>query len=679
MSSFRMAIVNIKKSMRDYVVYFITLIIGVAIFYVFNSVGDQSVVKSLTGTDYEIIELMLIMLDGISVAVAFVLGFLIIYANNFLIKRRKKEFGIYMLLGMGKKQVSKILISETFLIGVLSLVVGLGIGILSSQFVSILVGKFFEVDMSAYAFTVSGGAIVKTAINFAVIYLVVLVFHGVTISRYKLIDLLSANKKTEKQILKNPVVATIIFLVSAIALGYAYYRVGFCADELYKEELAAHILVGALSTVLLFWSLSGFLLSALRGCKRLYNKNLNSFVIRQFCNSINTSSITMAIICLMLFVTICTFSSGFSIAYQMQSGIDKLTPVDYSMMLSGTKTVSQLLDEEGMPVGEWAAEDMVELPIYQCDNLTWGVSIGNVYDEASEQFPSVEWDTKEDIMAVSDYNKLAVLYGLEQISINDDEYSIVCDFESFGQFRDKSMAEGTVLDIGSYSLNPGMNKCVEGFVVMSGGSTNTGIIVIPDVVAESLNDSGNLSGYLMAGSFKEEGKKEKKELEQRLLAVTEKHWEMDYENPEYMPPMTIGTRVTIVESSNGLTLLSTFVVIYMGIVFLIASAALLALKALSESIDSTGRYDMLKKLGSDHRMLRKALFAQIGVYFTLPMIVAIIHSVFGMKFAQYAMSAFLQSDAYWGICITAVLMLVLYGGYMLATYKTSKRIVELEG
>ncbi|MBQ8167110.1 MAG: FtsX-like permease family protein, partial [Lachnospiraceae bacterium] len=259
MSSFKMALANIKKSMRDYVVYFITLIIGVAIFCVFNSVGDQSVVKGITGSGYDIIELMLILLDGVSIGVAFVLGFLIIYANNFLIKRRKKEFGVYMLLGMDKKQVSKILVSETFLVGVASLVVGLGIGIFASQFVSIIVGKFFEIDMSAYAFTVSGGALLKTAINFAVIYLVVIVFHGVSISKYKLIDLLSAGKKTEKQMLKNPVISTIIFLVSVVALGYAYYRVGFCTRDLNQSEIIRHILVGVVSTVLIFWSMSGFL------------------------------------------------------------------------------------------------------------------------------------------------------------------------------------------------------------------------------------------------------------------------------------------------------------------------------------------------------------------------------------------------------------------------------------
>lgn len=679
MSSFKMALANIKKSMRDYVVYFITLIIGVAIFYVFNSVGDQSVVKSITGTGYQIIELMLMLLDGVSIGVAFVLGFLIIYANNFLIKRRKKEFGVYMLLGMGKRQVSKILVSETFLVGVASLIVGLGIGILSSQFVSILVGKFFEIDMSAYSFTVSGGAILKTVINFAVIYVVVIIFHGITISKYKLIDLLSAGKKTEKQVLKNPVISTIIFLVSAVALGYAYYKVGFCASELYQEDVVRCILIGIVSTVFIFWSLSGFLLSALRGCKKLYNKNLNSFVIRQFCNSINTSAITMAIICLMLFVTICTFASGFSIAHDLQKVVNESTPVDYSMMMTGTKPVSQLVEEEGMPIGEWAADDMVELPMYQVDNMTWGSSLGDIYQEASEQFSEARWETKENIIAVSDYNRLATLYGAKEIELAADEYAIVCDFESFKQFRDKAMAAGQTIDCGGYILKPGAKECVSSFVVMSGGSTNTGIIVVPDEVGASLEGAGKLTGYLMAGNFNVEDKKEKKEIEQRLLDTTEKYWEMNYDDLDYMPPMTIGTRVTIVESSNGLTLLATFIVIYMGIVFLIASAALLALKALSESIDSTGRYEILKKIGSDQRMLRKALFAQIGVYFTLPLVVAIIHSIFGMKFAEFAMSALLNGSTFWGICVTAAVMAVLYGGYLLATYKSSKRIVEIEG
>lgn len=120
-----------RKSFKDYGIYFLTLILGVAIFYIFNSLDSQQAMSVLGSSTYEIIELMIQMLGGVSVFVSFILGFLIVYANNFLIKRRKKEFGIYMTLGMGKMQISRILLGETFPIGLLSLAVGLLIGILA--------------------------------------------------------------------------------------------------------------------------------------------------------------------------------------------------------------------------------------------------------------------------------------------------------------------------------------------------------------------------------------------------------------------------------------------------------------------------------------------------------------------------------------------------------------------
>ena len=242
MNVFERALRNIQKSIRDYVVYFLTLIFGVAIFYVFNSIGDQTIIQEISESDSEMLQLMLSLLQGISIVVALILGFLIIYANHFLIRRRKREFGIYLLLGMGKKEVSKILICETLLVGGCSLAAGLGLGILSSQFLSILVGKFFEADMSTYVFAISVGAIAKTVVNFAVMYLIVLLFQSVTISKYNLIDLLYADKKTEKQVLKNPVMASLLFVLAAAILGVAYYRVGFCIEQVKKMELLTYIL-----------------------------------------------------------------------------------------------------------------------------------------------------------------------------------------------------------------------------------------------------------------------------------------------------------------------------------------------------------------------------------------------------------------------------------------------------
>ncbi|MBR4084027.1 MAG: ABC transporter permease [Lachnospiraceae bacterium] len=677
MNWYSLAYKNIRKSMRDYVVYFLTLIFGVAIFYIFNSVGDQSAILSLSETGYEFIKLMLMLLEMLSIGVAFVLGFLIIYANKFLIQRRKKEFGIYLLLGMNKRDVSKVLIGETFLVGMLSLVAGIGIGIFVSQFVSILLAKFFEADMSNYVFTISVGAVIKTIINFMVIYLVVLLFHSVTISKLKLIDLISAEKKAEKQKFKNPVLAMIVFLVSVAALGVAYYRVAFCGSEVMKKEMLSWILVGIISTFLLFWSMSGFLLSSIKKVRGFYYKELNSFVARQFCKSINSSVVSMGIICLMLFSMICTFSGGLSVAHQLQENVRKMTPVDFSIIYFAQEPIEDCLKREGMPLETWA-EDYVELPIYHTENMTWETGLGDVATIAKQQFPVARWNTPENIMSLTDYNTLASMYGLETYECKENEYLIVCDFLLLKEFRDSGMAQGVTRQIGASILKPALSQCVEGYLGMSGMNNNLGIVVVPDIVIEKEKSSLQRAGYVMAGNYIVTSKEEKKEMNGNLWEAASAYTVMDYNSENPIPSMTLGTQVDIRESNNGLTMIVAFVVIYIGIVFLIASAAMLSLKALSESIDSTGKYEILKKIGCESRNLKKALFLQIGVYFILPLVVAIIHSVFGLQYVSYVINAFTRQNIVWGVLVTGILLIVLYGGYLLATYSGSKRIVGLE-
>ena len=147
MMLYKLSLKNIQKSFKDYAIYFFTLILGVAIFYVFNAIDSQTVMLDVTSSTQEIIKLMTNMLSGVSVFVSFVLGFLIIYASRFLMKRRNKEFGIYLTLGMSKRKISMILFFETLFIGIISLVIGLGIGVILSQFMSLLVANMFEANL----------------------------------------------------------------------------------------------------------------------------------------------------------------------------------------------------------------------------------------------------------------------------------------------------------------------------------------------------------------------------------------------------------------------------------------------------------------------------------------------------------------------------------------------------
>ncbi len=677
MNWFSLACRNIRKSLRDYTVYFLTLIFGVVIFYVFNSVNDQSVIKTMSDSSYQMIQLLVVLLEFISIIVAFVLGFLIIYANNFLIKRRKKEFGIYFLLGMEKKEVSKILVAETVIVGLISLAVGIGIGVFVSQFMSILVGKLFEADMSAYVFVVSGGAILKTIINFVVIYVIVLFFHAGNLSRLKLIDLLSDSKKAEKQTMKNPVVGTLVFLVAVLALGIAYYRVGFQGNQVGGRELLVYIVTGIVSTVLIFWAIAGFVMMLLQKIKGFYFKGLNSFVIRQFCNSVNSSVVSMAVICLMLFVTICTFASGFSAAHEFQERMRIKTPVDFSIEYAEQESVTECLAREGMPIEQWS-EDYREFPVYQCGTINIGSSLGSLLDAAKEQFPVARWETPEDILRISDYNALAEMYGMPTYELAEDEYLVVCDFLMFQELRNLNLAKGGTQKLGQVELCPALEECVEGYMVMSGGNYNLGFLVVPDSAVEQAKESVYKAGHLLVGNYLAGSKEERKEIDYRLQEITAKYTAWRYMNENPIPPMTMGTKVAIRESNNGLTMIVAFVVIYMGVVFLLASAALLALKALTESIDGAGRFKMLKQIGCENKVLRKCLFSQIAVYFLFPLGVAIVHSVFGIRYIHTLMISFIGKGTTWGLAVTAVVLTVLYGAYLLATFKSSKKIIELE-
>ena len=326
---FKLSLKNISKSIKDYAIYFFTLILGVAIFYVFNAIGDQTVMMKVSSTTAEIIKLMTNILSGVSVFVSIILAFLIVYASRFLIKRRNKEFGVYLTLGMSKKKISLILFIETLIIGIVSLVVGLGIGFLLSQLMSILVANMFEADLTRFQFVFSTNACIKTLIYFSIMYFVVMIFNTINISKCKLIDLMHSNKKSEKIKLKNPLFCTIVFIISCIALGFAYYQVTGGIEKMTNaNSIFVPIGVGAISTFFVFWSLSGLLLKIFISMKNTYYKGLNSFTLRQFSSKINTMTFSMTIICLMLFITICVLSSALSMKNSLNKNVVEFSPRD---------------------------------------------------------------------------------------------------------------------------------------------------------------------------------------------------------------------------------------------------------------------------------------------------------------------------------------------------------------
>ena len=693
---FKLSWNNMKKSIKDYAIYFLTLVLGVAIFYMFNSIDSQQAMLQVTQSQREIIKLMITILGFVSVFVAVVLGLLIVYANNFLINRRKKEFGIYMTLGMGKRQISKIILMETIFIGVISLAVGLVAGVFASQFMSILVAKMFEADMSEFQFVFSKDACIKTCIYFAVMYVAVMLFNTYTVSKYKLINLLNANKKNEKVKIKNPFLCILVFFVAATILGYAYWKVTVDFGRLTTaDKLLPPILMGIISTILIFWSLSGFIIQVVQKIKNTYLKGTNMFVLRQINNKINTMIASMSVICLMLFMTISILSSSLALRNTMQRELIEMTPVDlnlyktanleesymkYGKEIKTTKeqrvdskiSIQETLKNNGLDMK--ILKDIVEISMYNTDNLTWRDFFGEKYEEIKAEFPSLNYNMPEDIVKVSDYNKLARLYGINEYELNDNEYIMLCNFASQENIRNKVLEDGkNPLMIAGKEYNTKYNECKDGFVVMSTSHTNQGIILVPDNC--SLTEDMKVR-YLLAANYNANTDEEKQEIEKIFVSGDSGFIQNLSSNGLDIDGMT---KISIMEASVGLATIITFIAIYLGVIFLIASSAILALKQLTDASDNKQRYTILRKIGCDEKMINKSLFRQIGIFFGVPLLLAIIHSIFGIQFAVKMMSGLAsEKDLLLSAAATVIIIGVIYGAYFLATYFGGKNIIKEE-
>ena len=684
----KLSLKNIKKSIKDYAIYFFTLILGVAIFYVFNALESQTVLMDVSSSTKEIIKLMMTMLSSVSIFVSFILGFLIIYASRFLMKRRNKEFGVYLTLGMSKRKISMILFFETLFIGFLSLIVGLGLGVILSQFMSLFVANMFEADLTKFAFVFSSSACTKTIIYFSIMYLIVMIFNTFSISKCKLIDLLQGAKKSETIKLKNPILCILIFIISCIILWRAYYIVAFDTLSLQDaKDIIKPILMGVVSTFFIFWSFSGLILRITQSSKKFYYKGLNSFTLRQFSSKINTTVFSTTIICLMLFVTICLLSSCLTIKNSMNANIKELAPVDVMFTTSmnmdkyydnfrsygwndnqiknshyTTKEMFSLFDFD---ITKYL-RDYIEVNTYATPDLTMNHTLGSKLNQIRTSFPFLQYDTMESIMKISDYNKVARFYGNEEYSLNSNEYMIVADFKSMIEVRNITLENHETINLFGHTLKPKYDSCQDGFVEMSSNHINTGIIIVPDNVI----DEDYLIQNHLIGNYKTQDKNEITEIENNINTLVK-----DPKSKEYLLPSGT-TKLSIKEATVGLTAMVTFIGLYLGIIFLISSAAILGLKELSESSDNKERFRMLRKIGTDEKMINKALFRQIGIFFMLPLILALIHSVFGIKFAMVILEVFGDEQLLLSIIMTSVFIVFIYGGYFLITYYCSKNIIK---
>lgn len=657
----KIAFKNVKKSFKDYTIYFFTLMLAVCIFYTFNSIESQKAMSELTSSGESYVDILSKVISYVSVFIAFILGSLILYANNFLVKKRNKELGIYMTLGMSKNKISKILILETIIVGILSLISGLILGLIFSQGLSILVVKLFGLKMSTYSFVISGKAMIKTVLYFGIIFLLVMIFNSFVISKYKIIDLLTVGRKTEEVKFKSNIVYLITFILCVISLVTAYkliLEVGLLGIK--DKKFLISILLGVVGTFLFFFSLSGFILYIVKKNKKIYFKGLNIFIVKQINSKVNTNFISMSVICLMLFMTIGMLSTGFSFKNAIESGLKDSTPYDASANLyidEGEKAndIQKSLEYIGVKFNK---EDKVVYYDLYTDNKTISEALNL----------NANMRSLMNYMKLSDYNKIRALDNQNAIKLNKDEVLITSNYANTLEAIQNYVKNNDSIKIENKSYKIKDKKVIEENLKTDFMKDNMITVIVNDDVCDNMT----LISSNVNVNFVGEGK-EKRESDFTNKIYSYKTTDTDYDKIGFV----LGaSRTEIYESNKGMTTIVLFIGIYIGIVFLISGMAVLALQQLSEASDSIDRYKSLKRLGASGKDINKTIFIQTLVYFSLPVILAFIHSVIGIKVANDFVSVYNKPDIMGSSLITAVIFMIVYIIYFYITYSGYKNIVK---
>ena len=665
MTFFKLIIKNVHKNLRDYLIYFLTLMLAVSLFYAFNSISDQPAFSEMSMTRALLYEQLDKMISVLSVVISLVLAFLIIYANQFLLKRRKKELGIYMMLGMKKGRISRIFAGETFCVGVIALGVGLIFGFILSQGASLIALKLFAIELDKYQLVFSIGAFQQTVICFALIFFIVMLFNVWSVSNVQLISLLTASRKNENINTENHVFPVLMFVLSFFCIGTAgilFYRNGILPSRKNIFFQIAGIAL-AIGSFLLFYSLAAVFSQFASSNKKFYLKGLNTFLVRQIGSKIRTNYVIMTIVCGLLTITICAVSIGSSTALAMNELAQSATPYDLNVLsdvdIDGDSSIADYLATCDIQITDYA-ENMKQISIYEADMTYAELFEGQKVNlwAIDEAMPEI----KVSAISISDFNLALSMQGKEPITLKAGEYLLNCNYKGTFQYISEALRNHPELTIGGITLRRASEELLqETYYMTSVGNNDRGTLIVPDSVAATLPKDIN------------------------VLLVQYKQGINTSEVLQKMIPIgldeTHGYRYTeknmMYDMFYGINALVTFLCCYIGLVFLLVCAALLALKQLTETTDNIYRYNLLQKLGAKRRQINRTLYAQTAVFFAVPLAVAGIYSILlvgkGMEIVEEFMNLHISTTT--NVGITVVLFLIVYGSYFLATYLSCKRMV----
>lgn len=663
MTSCKLIMKNVRKNIWDYLIYFLTLMISVSVFYAFNSISDQPAFSEMGMTKTLLYDQLGILLSTLTVLIAVVLAFLIVYANRFLLKRRKKELGLYMVLGMKKGRISRIFAGETLCVGVIALVTGLCLGIALSQGISLVALKLFAIELSKFQLVFSMRAFQKTALCFTVIFLLVMTFNVWSVSSVKLIDLLTAGRKNETAQNRSRLLPVLMFFVSLACLlssGVMFYRNGILPSrENHFFQVAGILLVAG--TFLFFYSLSTVLVQILRANSNVYLRGLNTFLVRQVGSKIRTNYSLMAVVCLLLTVTICAVSVGVSTALAMNELSKSATPYDLNVVsnvsMDGDSSILEYLVSKDADLSGYA-ENMEQISIYEADFTYSSLFAG----QNVELWPIDEGilDSGVSVLAVSDFNRAMAMQGKDPVALTENEYLLNCNYKGTFQYVEKALENHADLVLAGIPLQKASDIVIEEtYFMTSVGNNDRGTLIVPDAVAHSLMKDVNV----LLVQYRPDADSDAVLQKMIPIGLDDTH---GYRYAE---------KNMMYDMFYGLNALTSFLCCYIGLIFLLICAALLALKQLTETTDNIYRYGLLQKLGARKEQINHTLLFQTAIFFAVPLAVAGIFSTVLMGKAMEIVEEFMNIHIVANMVFTVSLFLVVYGSYFLATYLSCKRMV----
>lgn len=672
---FKLSRRNVQRSIKDYSIYFFTLALGICIFYIFNSIESQTIMMDLSDTQKIFLDALNKIISMVSVFVSFVLGFLILYANNFLIKKRNKEFGIYMTLGISRSKIAFMLFYETIIVGILSLVVGIFIGVFLSQGLAGVTAKLFAIDMTEYKFIFSKDACIKTILYFGIMYFISMVFNFILVSRCKLINLINGDRNNEKLKGTNLILSVILFVISVVCLAVAYKLILENGLTDINDKFKLSIILGIVGTVLFFRALAGFLIKVIQSSKNQYLKNLNTFTLRQLNSKINTNYISMSVICLMLFISIGMYTASIGTKSAMENTAQFLAPYDMTLihtyekeenLKASKEKISETVKKIGFNIKDYTNE-YLDYNIYNSP-----VKFKQLFKSTTDDFLSRQINSMRDftvpIVKLSDYNKLMKMQNKETITLKDKEVFIFTDMSTIEPSVKEYVSKNKTMKIGQedFEVNSqyGFNSIEDTLV-----SGNFATLVVKDENIRKYSLLKKCLSLNYIGDKKDTENKAVKNLE-KGMAEGKKYKENDKVKISAM------TRIIALEGNMASSSMYLYVGLYIGIIFLIASAAVLGLSQLSGAIESVGRYEILRKLGVSSNMINRSIFVQVLLYFAIPILLALVHSIFGIKVANDVVKIIGDYDTLGNNIISICIICAVYGVYFYGTYRGYKRIVN---